>query len=106
MMARFFCPAKLAPLASAVQRLHAKISRATLLASAAILALASSGPSAAADATVVAITVADARMAVAAGPIAGDGPAAVRVSNAAALAAHGITHGMKDARLVPARARS
>jgi len=63
-------PVKTRARALAAQRLHAKISRATLPASAAIRVRVSSGRSAAADATVDAIAVADARIAAEADPTA------------------------------------
>src|SRR5258708_14088166 len=60
---RFSSPAKLGRHVLAVQQRPVKISRATPRASAAIRVRASSGRSAAADATVAAIPVVDARLA-------------------------------------------
>src|SRR5260370_42095661 len=100
--------AKLGRLALEVHRLHAKISRGTPLASAAIRALAFSGPSVAVDATVVAIAVADAPMAAVDAPMAAAGApiAAVAPSPAARVsdadpAAPSPTLGIRGARLVP-----
>ena len=102
------------PRALAAQRLHAKISRATLPASAAIRVRVSSGRSAAADATVDAIAVADARIAAEADPTAvahvltaADAPAAAdRVSNVVPAAVPGMIVVIREAVPVRRGARS
>jgi len=105
---------KRVPPALAAQRLHVKISRATLPASAAIRVRVSSGRSAAADATVDAIAVADARIAAEADrqpwarPDRGGRPgsAADRVSNAVPAAVPGMTVVIREAVPVRRAARS
>src|SRR5258708_35915191 len=106
-MTRSSCRAKLARLALAVHRLHAKISRGTPLASAAIRALAFSGPSVAVDATVVAIAVAgapmaavDAPIAAAGAPIAAGAPSPAAPRSAAGPGAPSPALGLEEARRV------
>src|SRR5258708_624063 len=94
-MTSFCCPARLGRLALAVQRLPAKISPATLHASAAIRALASSVLSAVGGVT-IAIAAVAARTAVVDVPIAADA-LADRVSSAAGQVGRGITAVIKGA---------